>query len=361
MISAMGMGPGLAVGKAVPPARVIVATALLASGCFYTEVINVAPQAAIVQLDPDIPVHIGDTVRLSGSSSRDEDGDDLGYAWQARTCAACAVFRADRAAVFDLVVPPGHAAVHVELRVSDVHGAADTTTHVVSVENRAPGVDIVPSGAENRDGTYVADTPIFFTAAGNDPDGDDLTFSFLVRPPIQSRPGGYEFTRVDAKTYRLLPDAEGAWQVEVTADDGFGGSTTASETVTVAADQPPCIAATTPAWSPDALVIVPRTGGARAFAVESVTDDLDPWPGTEGLRFRWLTALAGAPLVEVAGLDAAALTVDPADFDPGDLLRVRVEIADREARVLPCAADQAACSIGSNACFQRLTWTAEIR
>jgi hypothetical protein len=360
MISAMGLGPGLAVGKDVPPARVAVAAALLASGCFYTEVINVAPEARIERLDPGAPVHIDQPVMLSAATSADPDGDELTYAWQARACATCAAFRADRSRTFE-IEPPGHDPVLVELRVTDVHGAASTATLQLEVANQHPVVAVIASGTENRDGTYVADTPIFFTAAGSDLDGDELMFHFMVRPPLGSRPGAFQFTPVDEKTYRLLPDVAGAWRVEVTATDEFGGQGTDDETVTVAADQPPCIAATSPAWSPDARVILPRTGGPRAFAVESVTDDLDAWPGTEGLRFRWLTALEGEPLVEVAGLDVAALTVDPAELDPGEVLLVRVEIADRETRVLPCGVGQAACSIGSNGCFQRITWTAEVR
>ena len=61
------------------------------------------------------------------------------------------------------------------------------------------------------------------------------------------------------------------------------------------------------------------------------------------------------------GHDSAALIVDPADLDAGDLLEVRVEVSDRRDRALPCAAAQPACSLTSDDRYQRITWTVEVR
>jgi hypothetical protein len=330
-----------------------------APGCFYTEVINVAPEANISRVDPTVPFEIGKPLRLTAAASRDDGAGTLFYEWEARTCATCAAFTYDTQQVFE-IVHGDHDEVIVSLRVIDEHGAVGRAFLQIEPVNQLAAVDVVPQGVENPDGTFLAHTPILFKAVANDPDGDEVSFSFRVFPPPQTRQE-YEFDKDDDKTYRLLPDVGGMWQVEVTADDGYGGMTTVRETVIVADDQPPCIAATTPLWSPDARIILPRAGGPRAFAVESVTDDLDAWPGTEELHFRWLTGLVGQPLGEVSGHDVSELLVDPADLDPGDVIAVRVEISDREPRVLPCSSDQAACSLTSNECFQRLTWTAEVR
>ena len=343
--------------------RAAIAAALLGvPGCFYTEVINVAPEASITRVDPTAPFKIGTKLALTAANSRDDSGDQLFYEWEAKTCPSCAAFAADTRSTFQVEpLPRSHETVLVILRVTDVHGAASVASLQLEVANQLPSVSIVPQGTPNPDGTFLADTPILFKAAGSDTDGDEVTFSFRVFPPPQSRPGAYEFEEVDGKTYRLVPDVDGMWQVEVTADDGFGGMTTQRETVIVAADQPPCIAATSPLWSPDARIILTQSAGTRAFAVESVTDDLDAWPGSEDLHFRWQLGFAGAPLPEVPGHDLPELVVDPTDLDPGDVVLVRVEISDREPRVLPCGSDQAACSLTSNECFQRLTWTAEVR
>jgi hypothetical protein len=105
-------------------------------------------------------------------------------------------------------------------------------------------------------------------------------------------------------------------------------------------------------------VILLRSAGPRRFAVDSITDDLDPWPGSDAIGFRWLTGPPGA-LAEVIGHDLPDLVVDPSELEPGEVLEVRVEVSDRVPRVLPCDTGQAVCP--QVACPQRLTFTAEVR
>lgn len=73
--------------------------------------------------------------------------------------------------------------------------------------------------------------------------------------------------------------------------------------------------------------------------------------------------LPGLPtFFEVTGNDSPELSVEPADFDSGDLLDVRVEVSDRTGdRDLPCPIAQAACSLTGNDRYQRITWTVEVR
>jgi hypothetical protein len=130
-----------------------------------------------------------------------------------------------------------------------------------------------------------------------------------------------------------------------------------TQVLEIASDQPPCIAATTPAALPSARYLLDTRDGARRFAVDSVVDDLDAWPAAGSmLAFRWFV-----DDVEVEGHDLPDLTLDPAAYLPGDTVALRVEIADRVARSLPCAPDQPECSIGGDACLQRVTWTVEVR
>lgn len=323
--------------------------AAVISGCFYTEVINLPPRARIERVNPQGQVLIRGMVDLTARTSADENGDALTYDW---TCAPCSSL-GNGLREFRVVVA-NHDPIRVNLQVTDEHGAFSTATTELQVQNRAPAVKIQ---AQTPQGAPKVTQDITFLADGNDPDGDRLSYQFNVYPP-EGSPATFQFMRESATSYTLVPDAPGTWEVQVTVDDGFGGRTTGSRMVTVAPDSPPCIAATSPTWTPDARVILLRAGGPRRFAVDSIIDDLDPWPGTSNVHFRWLVGPLDAP-VEIAGHDLPELVIDPSEMDPGEELGVRVEIADRTPRMLPCDARQAVCPTVE--CAQRLTWTAEVR
>jgi hypothetical protein len=140
--------------------------------------------------------------------------------------------------------------------------------------------------------------------------------------------------------------------------------------VLVLADRPPCILATDPAAIPDARYILERAAGPRRLAVASVDDDLDPYPpivdgaldlGEPEFRWQLATPASNDELIDVAGHAAPELQLDPAAFSPGDQVRVRVEIADRVDRTLPCADTAPTCAIAEPTCRQRVTWSVEIR
>jgi hypothetical protein len=351
IILAVPVGPRLAPGGGVRLAPLAVLAAV--SGCFYTEVINLPPQAQIERVSPELPVKIRGEVALTARGSVDDNGDALAYDWKAQTCAACVAYASDSTQQFRVPVRD-HDSIRVTLVVTDAHGASSVTTAELHVQNALPTVQIQ---AQAQGGEPKVTREIAFVAQGADEDGDALTYEFAVFPPAGS-PAGYVFRRESATSSTLIPDRPGTWEVQVTVDDGHGGRTTGSRMVTVAADEPPCIAATTPTWTPDARVILLRGGGPRRFSVDSVADDLDPWPGSSSVRFRWLVGPPDAP-AELAGHDLPDLVLDPADLDPGDELAVRVEVSDRQPRVLPCDVGQAVCP--TVACAQRLTWRAEVR
>lgn len=329
---------------------------LALSGCFYIDVINVAPVARIKRVGTE-PVYIkSKPMVLSAADSEDADGDPLVYTW---TCASCPGFDQPSETEFSTIVST-HVAVTVELQVTDQHGAVSFASILVPVTDRAPDGTLQVQTPPNADGNYTATRPIVFAAAATDPDNDNLTYAFELHPPPQSDPNKVT-TVANGQLFTVTPDVQGTWEVEVKVNDGYGLSDVVRLSVTVAGDAPPCLAATSPAWSPETRIVVPRSAGPRRFAVESVLDDLDGYPGS-GIHFRWLVAGPGAASpVELPGHDLADLTLDPTDLEPGDVLAVRVEIADRVARTLPCGVDQAACSIGGNACLQRVTWTVEVR
>lgn len=336
--------------------------ATLTPACFYTEVINVAPSAHIERVDGLPAVLPNSTIRVSAGASSDPDGDSLTYSWTAVGCAGCPATPGN-GMEFSYAIGGRHEAVSILLLVVDEHGAASETRLTVQVANSPPSATIIPQGESNDDGSFVLGRQLYFMAQGTDPDGDlALSYSFALHPPPAADPDRYSFEPGGGlNTYTLVPDVPGMWEVEVTVRDAFNGMTTVRQTVTVAQDRPPYIAATVPEWSPEAQIILLRSAGPRRFVVASVADDLDPFPGSPNLHFRWWVKLPGAALAEVPGHDLAELTIDPADLAPGDALEVRVEIADRLPRTLPCAPAQAACSLTSDDRYQRLTWSAEVR
>src|SRR5262249_60862266 len=109
-----------------------------------------------------------------------------------------------------------------------------------------------------------------------------------------------------------VPAVPAHWTAEPTAPDAFGGSTTKTQPIEVVPAQPPCLAITVPAANSDGRYLVLRDDGPRRFAVASVTDDLDSFPGQ--IQFNWSLGRSGTVPAPVAGHDFPDFTIDPADY-----------------------------------------------
>jgi hypothetical protein len=348
MISRFLRGLNLADGGGVRAATTL---AVLLSGCFYTDAVNLPPVARIDRAAG--PYHVGDIVALSATSSTDDQTKALAYSWAA-ACPGC-VAQEGTDGQFNVYIA-GHDTLRVTVTVVDEHGASGTASVDLVVTDRAPTL-VVQAPPPSALGTYTVGAPIAIATSVGDPDGDTVTLNAVPLAPSASNPDHMTFTRTGAGSWSLVPDVPGHWEVAVTAADGFGQTTTVTQGLEVVADAPPCIAATTPAAPPQARFVLDISDGPRRFAVDSVTDDLDPWPAAGSqLGFRWFIADA-----EVDGHDLPDLTFDPMFHAPGDVIPLRVEIADRVARTLPCPPDQAECSIAGDGCRQRVTWTVELR
>jgi hypothetical protein len=365
-------------------ARLLLFAALLApAGCFYTASINERPEARIdfVSTSPYFP---DDPIVLSARSSDDEDSF-LDCRWTSAVCprgtgiAGCdPPFREQTqpcADVFEFELPGGdeehgHLPVEVTLEVEDQDGAVASDVQTIRVGNRAPEIDIgVPPARTDH---FVVTFPIAVDATVDDPDGDpdiELTWDLLrprdASPDVKLVPVGES-----ESVYQFTPDVAGTWTVEVVADDGLEeGSAVQRREIQVMPDQAPCIATASPAAVPERYVLR-REDGPRAFSVLRVEDDLDPYPRPFDdadylgeIAFAWQLASpdTGGELEPVTGATGADLTIDPAAFAPGELLDLRVEVADRVERVLPCEPDEPACDVDGGQCYQRLSWGVEIR
>ena len=163
---------------------------------------------------------------------------------------------------------------------------------------------------------------------------------------------------------RLTPTITGSWDVQVTAHDKEGASTTQDLPLTIVADQPPCLRQWLPAVPPAGASLPIST--QTLFQVPLVDDDLDPYPPISEaphLLFAWSILRPGETQREVqVGTTGNALAVDPAAYTPGDVVELRVEIFDRRRTALPCDDAAATCSItSSDSCLQRQTWRVEMR
>jgi hypothetical protein len=361
------------------------------AGCFYTETINRGPRAN-VQVSTPGPHHRGAQVALSASKSDDPDGERLEVAWQARTCNAAhtvcdlAVFdeRASQPVLAPILVtiPPTRpdgsptVAIAVVITVTDPHGARHSDSVFVDVTNRQPEPALQLQGFAAPGGGFPIGTTVRAVAEARDPDGDQATYTWRYYPASGSQSGAVGWDRVTDAIYDLRGDVSGEWMVEVEARDGLGAAATARATVFYQPDGPPCIAATDPPAQADAAYIVERGAAPRRFAVLAVADDLDVYPpppdttsdgrpspqGTATFAWSIATPYSEGALRPIRGHVLSGYALDPAAYAPGDELRLRVEIQDREPRAVSCDPQQPTCAIsGDSACLQRVTWRIQIR
>jgi hypothetical protein len=366
------------------------------AGCFFGGGINEEPVAEIERTASGT-VFRGADVSFRANKSLDPDGDTLTVDWAARACAAGGdvcdqmtvreVGGRSLGEVFTVVVPPNRndvdgngdslqiEALRVEIRVEDPSGAQSTAFVVVDVVNQAPTVTVTDQGYQPpQGGGYPIGVEIELIARGTDGDDDVLVYDWeLVERPMGSVPefGPITLPMADS-AHRLLADIPGQYDIEVTVTDPLGLSDTTQKTVYVEADRPPCIRSTDPFATTDGNYIVDTGEPPKRFAVGSVEDDLDYYPAPsdtlEGLlgeaEFTWFISSPATSYAwtEIVNHEVADYLVDPAAYDPGDILELRVEVDDRIGRDIVCDPALPTCAIGTDTeCLQRVTWGVEIR
>lgn len=354
------------------------------SGCFYADPINQRPSLDIRQTSTD-SVYRGDEVTVEAIAN-DPEGHFVVFSWRAYLCTdeldcdeAPFVGGQNRELTFtvpsvrnDLPVPVE--AVHIWLAGTDDYGATARPAQQlwITVADRAPTLEL---GKDSRYG-YVVSTPINVYAKVGDPDDgpNDPQLEWRVYTPTNQPPFVFTDLSVPAdpddphhvqygKTF--TPEGIGDWTIEVVATDRLGESTKQTVMVTVGTDNPPCLRTLSPvvAQSPAALPMSEPT----LFQVHVVTDDLDPYPTVNDAvlgttRFTWSLLAPGETRQELPAVTGNRLALDPASYQPGDIVEVRVEIADRKATAITCADGVATCSvIADNNCLQRQTWRVEVR
>lgn len=384
--------PARRLQSAPPTMRLLVICALawLVPGCFYLGSINQRPRAVIEKLTPGPYHYPGDVLEFSARKSSDDDGRALRYDWRSYACTTdteCEPIGDGASGVSaDFIYQvriPDHVTVVVQLDVHDDKQARGRDIFEVEAGNRAAELELqVLQGAQAPGLTeeFVAEVPIELAVkvAGATPeapfvdaDGDSVEIAWQLFRPSGSNPDAVEWAPVEGQpgVYRLVPDVAGVWEVQVTGNDGIDDSSLAVPVV-VAADGPPCIAATSPAARPDEPLFVLRADGPRQLSVTRVTDQLDPHPrpvlespylGSAGLGWRIADPTTEDVLLPVAGAESAELTFDPARYQVGDVVVVSVDASDRVERAPTCDDQDRFCSQQNDGCQQRVSWEVHIR
>jgi hypothetical protein len=347
------------------------------AGCFYGEPINERPSAEIQRVDAGVPMR-GDQLSFRAIVS-DPDQDPMELTWRFQACAGvspCSSEETGTDQLFNVTIPASveglpTTRITIDLDVKDIpFGAtARPAQHLeLDVENNEPTVTMQRTGRE-LDGAFPPNVPITVNARGSDPDMDPLTLTWELFPPRNSTSGVMLQNLPDplsgGEARFFIPDVDGEWTVRVTADDGLD-IFVANLPILVVPDQAPCLGALDPSPPPATSSLI--LDQPRRISVLSVEDDLDifpaPLPDDPYLgpaELRWYVRAPGQTSFTLVDTGVGGLELDPAHYDPGDHLDVRVEIDDRMNRTIPCAEGMATCSITQDACLQRQTWSVEVR
>jgi fibronectin-binding autotransporter adhesin len=149
--------------------------------------------------------------------------------------------------------------------------AVYTATSVVLVPNLPPVITSVSVPP-----TTLAGLPVFVTATATDPEGDRLTFAWVVSL------NGVPLTGGVGQGFTFTPTAGGGYTVALTVTDGFvGGTATATRTLIV--PPPPVVTPPPPVTLPPARVVTTVGGVVRVHnPFDGGTAEFAPFPGFGG-------------------------------------------------------------------------------
>jgi hypothetical protein len=189
---------------------------------------NVAPTA---DAGADQSLKQGETVQLDAGNSKDADGDKLRYIWAfaKKPQTSYARFSNPASAKPTFVADVGGEFV-MELIVEDGKGGSARAQVKVTVA----AVNRNPQANAGTDQTVkTGETVVLDGTKSSDPDNDQLKYSWA----FVSRPEGSQakIAEPTAGKTSFVPDVAGTYVVELTVDDGKGGTAKAQVKITVAA------------------------------------------------------------------------------------------------------------------------------
>jgi hypothetical protein len=358
-------GLGLLLLVSAPPACLL-----------YTDRINGPPMVAIVAPDALFP---GKDAAFLGRFS-DPDGDEVSLRWMRldRDCGMTGAADWKEAAPVAMgqsySMVPGRTAFCLRLVATDSGGAESVATYTGNPQNRPPELQLAlvePAAADH----YPLYTAFRVAAKVRDDDDETPTVAWKIRTGAgkdvtPADCGGTAASDPGVSTACFAGEDPGPLLVTATATGGGGKTTTATVSLQVAEDQPPCIQAADPAVD-TAAVVLAVTDPPRRFEVRQVDDDGDPFPPGPrgGTTFRWYTARETGPWTREIGYDRPTFDVSAARFEdarPGTIYRVRVEARDpahdnpTALRELEACGDQRVCESPPH-CVRWVGWKVQLQ
>ncbi|MGB0748985.1 MAG: PKD domain-containing protein, partial [Magnetospiraceae bacterium] len=251
----------------------------------------------------------GETVTLDGSASVDPDGGAIAYRWdligapEGTTATLTDAETANPTLIPDLV-----GTYVVQLIVNDGDYDSPPATVVITVENQMPLADAGPDAA-----VYVGDTAFLDGSGSSDPDGDALTYAWV----LSATPTGSSATPsgLDTATPSIIPDIRGDYVFDLTVTDSLGASATDSVTVS------------TLNRAPVAEAGADQTVSAGATVTLDATASLDPDQDT--LTYAW--TFTEKPQGSSAGFTAPTTAVTQFTADLPGVYVAQVTVHDGDA------------------------------
>lgn len=188
----------------------------------YTVVTTTAPEAIpIADAGPDQFLELGDTATLDGSNSADPLGGSLTYQWFLSQPAQGSALNTSSLIGNDTAFPtltgdvPGYYTASLVVSNGMADSLPDSVTVFFGGDNPAPTAD-----AGEDIGDYDC-TSIHLSCAGNDPDGQPLSYFW----ELQVKPAGSKATNADfgnrtSASTTFWPDMAGNYQLSCSVFDG---------------------------------------------------------------------------------------------------------------------------------------------
>jgi hypothetical protein len=201
-------------------------TQVLAGANFNILAVNQPPGA---EAGPDQEVDVGTVVTLNGSASSDPDGDPLRYGWQFLSLPSASLLTdseiTDRNTSSPSFTPDeaGDYTLQLEVNDGELRDQDTVTVHAV-MPNQPPVAEAGPDQYVTIGAVVTLDGSDSF-----DPDGDLITYNWSLEWNLSAIPAASALTDADLADRStpqpsFVPDAEGAYVVQLMVDDGEASS-----------------------------------------------------------------------------------------------------------------------------------------
>jgi hypothetical protein len=334
--------------------------------------INMPPTAEITAPAQSQSLYFEKVIFAAKITDADQKSDSLSVAWYigadadcdkavAGTPASCEMQRNDQC----YFTPKVLGSICVVVRVTDRYGAKAEASRVFQVVDRPPTAVIEQTSPASTDSPLPLLSKLSFCGIhSTDPDPNDaagLTYTWKVTQPDNTALVAKTCPSPDKPdTCSFTASMPGTYHVQLTVEDpNHMPSAPASVDVVIAEDQPPCITGTTPR----SLQTLAFSTDTESFVVDSVADDVDPYPESTSGTFTWRYRIGTTGDFQRWQTGSNRLSVGPELFatalDLNEDLQIRVEYQDSVGHSLSsCDQNADRCElVPRSGCAQWVTWT----